>query len=70
MTLTRLIVYGVAMILVMKWACGDWDRATSLVLWMMGWEPPSFYFPVGAALVLIGVVDCLHRLVSRRRRNT
>ncbi len=68
--MTRLIVYAVALVLVMDWARGDWDRALALAFWLLGWKPPSFYLAAGPMLVLIGIVDCLRRLVSRGRRST
>ena len=70
MTLTRLIVYGIAMILAMDWARGEWDRVLALAFWLLGWKMPSFCLAAGAVLVLIGIVDCLQWLVSRVRRST
>ena len=70
MSLTRLIAYAIAMVLVMDWACGAWDRTLALAFWLLGWKLPSFHAAAGSVLVLIGVIDCLHRLVSRGRRKT
>ena len=68
-TLAGLIVHAVAIVLVMDWARGEWDRALGLAFWLLGWKVPSFYLAAGAMLVLIGVVNCLRRLVTRVRRS-